>query len=231
MRNSLLLLMVGGLIVLVIVGGAGWYLASPLFISQEVDEELPFAFEVPAEEELAKMSEEDLQDVRQQLEEAIPSQEEMASLPEERRQAIEDAAMRAVQALPEEPMEEPMPTELPAQPVLARQGEFQGADELHQGTGTARIFLLPDDSILLRLEAFEVTNGPDLRVLLASNPAPTDHASLGEYIELGSLKGNVGNQNYDIPADIDLAQYQSVVIYCVPFQVIVATAPLSQGAS
>jgi hypothetical protein len=64
-------------------------------------------------------------------------------------------------------------------------------------------------------------------VLLATGSAPTGSADLGEYIDLGSLKGNMGNQNYDIPSGTDLSQYNSVVIYCKPFHVVFATAPLN----
>ena len=55
---------------------------------------------------------------------------------------------------------------------------------------------------------------------------PADRDELGDYIDLGSLKGNIGNQNYEIPAGTDLSQYQSIVIYCQPFHVVFATATL-----
>ena len=48
-----------------------------------------------------------------------------------------------------------------------------------------------------------------------------------DYVHLGALKGNIGNQNYEIPAEVDLSEYKSVVIYCVPFHVVFATATLS----
>jgi hypothetical protein len=79
----------------------------------------------------------------------------------------------------------------------------------------------------LRLEDFSVTNGPDLHVLLAENPSPPDHDSLGMYLDLGSLKGNLGDQNYDIPAGTDINQFKSVVIYCLPFHVVFSTADLA----
>jgi hypothetical protein len=81
---------------------------------------------------------------------------------------------------------------------------------------------------VLRLEEFDVTNGPDLHVILSKNPAPTNRVEVGnEYVDLGQLKGNQGNQNYVIPDYIDLLQYQSVVIYCVPFHVVFAIATLN----
>ncbi len=48
-----------------------------------------------------------------------------------------------------------------------------------------------------------------------------------DYVDLGSLKGNMGNQNYEIPTDLDLSDYQGVVIYCMPFHVVFATASLN----
>jgi hypothetical protein len=64
--------------------------------------------------------------------------------------------------------------------------------------------------------------------LLSTNPNPTDPASLDTYLDLGSLKGNLGDQNYTIPDGIHVTQYKSVIIYCLPFQVIFATATLQE---
>jgi len=110
--------------------------------------------------------------------------------------------------------------------VLAT-GSFVGADRIHNGTGTARIIETESETVL-RLEDFEVTNGPDLYVLLSESAAPTDHESLGEYVELAELKGNIGNQTYTLPEGIDPARYQSVVVYCKAFSVVFATATLSR---
>jgi hypothetical protein len=63
---------------------------------------------------------------------------------------------------------------------------------------------------------------------LSKHPAPSGRSDIGEdYIDLGSLKGNIGSQNYDIPDNVDLSEYESVVIYCVPFHVVFATAALN----
>jgi hypothetical protein len=102
-------------------------------------------------------------------------------------------------------------------------GSFTGADAFHQGTGDATIYET-EGNFVLRLENFEVTNGPDLRVYLAAGTGPTNRSDLGQFVDLGSLKGNIGNQNYDIPADVDVTLYNSVVIYCKPFHVVFATA-------
>ncbi len=77
---------------------------------------------------------------------------------------------------------------------------------------------------MLRFEAFDVTNGPDLHVLLVENIDGTNHNEIGEYVDLGALKGNMGNQNYEIPADVDLSHYAGVMIYCMPFHVVFSTA-------
>jgi hypothetical protein len=127
-------------------------------------------------------------------------------------------------AMPDKVMEDDMPAG--EQPMVLRSGSFVGADNFHQGSGTAMIFELEDGERVLRLEDFMVTNGPDLHVLLATGLEPTGRDDLGEYVDLGSLKGNIGNQNYEISSDVQLDAYQSVVIYCVPFHVVFATAGL-----
>ena len=88
---------------------------------------------------------------------------------------------------------------------------------------------MPGGEYLLRLEEFKVTNGPDLRVLLSAHPDPMSRSEVKDdgYVELGKLKGNIGNQNYEIPSGVDISGYRSVVIYCKPFHVIFSVAPLS----
>jgi hypothetical protein len=106
-------------------------------------------------------------------------------------------------------------------PTALVSGDFTGADDFHMGSGTATIYRLDDGSQVLRLEDFEVTNGPDLHVFLI----PED-GSMDGSVDLGSLKGNIGDQNYEIPAGVDITQFGSVMIYCVPFSVTFATAVL-----
>jgi hypothetical protein len=220
MKNRTLMIGVG-LIALVVMILVVWYLASPLFINQTVDEAFPF--EAPSQEALAQMPEAEVEQVRADLREAIPSQEEMEKMVEAEQQAVATKVMEAAAALPDKAMEEPMPAD---QPTVIAQGQFQDADSFHQGSGTATIYQLPDGALVLRFEDFSATNGPDLHVLLAENPAPASSSDLGNYLDLGSLKGNIGNQNYDIPVGTDLSQYKSVVVYCKPFHVVFATATL-----
>ncbi len=113
-------------------------------------------------------------------------------------------------------------------PVALVTGEIVGADSFHQGRGTATVYQLADGSRILRLEELDVTNGPDLHVLLSpvADPESRDEVTAEGYVDLGSLKGNRGSQNYDIPPDFELGDELSVVIYCQPFHVIFSTATL-----
>ena len=110
-------------------------------------------------------------------------------------------------------------------------GEFMDADRIHRGSGTATIYRGPDGSLLLRLENFSVTNGPGLHVYLSphSNPNRGGQVRTAGYVDLGELKGNRGNQNYPIPAGVDIGIQQSVVIYCVPFSVVFSVAMLEDA--
>jgi hypothetical protein len=214
-----------------IVGLAvAWYLASPLFINRTVNEEFPV--EVPAPEELEKMSDDELVELESDFIESLPPAEEIADMPEEERDELEDKAFQIATAMPDKMMDEPMPTTasqptatVPAAPVLLSEGDFYGVDDFHQGSGEALIYQTPE-GYFLRLENFEVTNGPQLHVILGVDDNPYNHDTLGDYLDLGPLKGNIGDQNYVIPTDTDLSAYGSVVIYCVPFRAIFAIAPL-----
>lgn len=114
----------------------------------------------------------------------------------------------------------------PAEPRLLASGEF-GARS-HPGAGTASIYELDGGRRVLRLEGFETDNGPDLFVYLtaAAPDAPEDEFE-ADYLDLGRLKGNVGDQNYDVPPDADLSRYRSVAIWCDRFSVVFTTAPLA----
>ena len=113
--------------------------------------------------------------------------------------------------------------------VALKTGEFQDQDSFHKGSGQATIYLGPDGSYLLRLENLDVTNGPDLHVILTPNQSPKSQGDVKNtgYVDLGKLKGNRGNQNYPIPDDVDVAIQRSVVIYCKPFHVIFSVAQLN----
>ena len=109
--------------------------------------------------------------------------------------------------------------------VLAK-GEFHKVEKA--GKGTATVYQLADGKRVLRLTDFETDNGPDLHVRLIAADDANDTASVAkaEFVELGKLKGNKGNQNYDLPADLNLDKYKVVSIWCNRFSVNFAAAPL-----
>ena len=145
------------------------------------------------------------------------------------REEVEDTM--ATMAKMDNTMTEPMMPAMSAAMVLSM-GNFRDADSFHKGSGTATVYQLEDGSHVLRFEDFRVTNGPDLRVLLSKAPDISNKGQFQqyEYVELDRLKGNIGNQNYEIPADLDISQYGSVVIYCKPFHVLFSVAALTASS-
>jgi len=104
----------------------------------------------------------------------------------------------------------------------------------HGTTGTVRIVELPDGRRILRLESLRTLNGPDLYVWLTDAPVRDGRDGWfvfddGEYVSLGRLKANNGNQNYAVPAGADLSKLTSVSIWCDKFNVSFGAAALSTG--
>jgi len=112
---------------------------------------------------------------------------------------------------------EPAPA---ANAVTLATGTFTGADSFHRAFGTARVLELSDGSRMLRLESFTATNGPDLFVYLSTDRTAAD------FVNLGELKGNLGDQNYNIPSGTDLARHRFVLIWCRAFSVLFGSAEL-----
>ena len=103
----------------------------------------------------------------------------------------------------------------------------------HESKGTASIYQLVDGKRILRFTNFETSNGPDVHVYLVAAKEASDSETVKKagFLELGSLKGNIGDQNYDIPADADLAKYRAVTIWCKRFSVNFGTAPLNSSVT
>lgn len=143
-----------------VTGNAFWYLASPLWIDREVNEELPAEFMATA----------------------------------------------------------------------VKEGRFRDADRSHKGEGRAQIMVSGAGTTLVRLTEFNVTNGPDLKVWLVKAPDPqsSEDVKQSEWISLGPLKGNKGDQTYIVPKDTDIDQYGSVVIWCEQFGVLFSPAMLTE---
>ncbi|WP_370328014.1 DM13 domain-containing protein [Euzebya sp.] len=199
----------------VVVLAVAFWLIRPLFVDTVVDEEFPVSSSATEDGDAAGGTAGE--------DEAFPLSAG-AEVPDDMTQEEVEAEMEAAAAAPDVEEVEDMPE---GEPTVLSTGSFGGADSAHSGAGTATIYALADGSHVLRFEDFEVTNGPDLRVYLAPLDADGQpHVGEGA-VELGRLKGNIGNQNYDIPADVDLSQPLGVVIYCQPFSVTFATAPLA----
>jgi hypothetical protein len=118
-----------------------------------------------------------------------------------------------------------------AAPAIAAEGQFHS--NAHETKGTATIYTLPDGKRVLRLTSFRTSNGPDVHVYLvaASDVADDKTVKTAGFVDLGSIKGNEGDQNYDVPADLDLAKYRAATIWCKRFGVNFGTAPLGAPAA
>lgn len=112
-------------------------------------------------------------------------------------------------------------------PMVVTKGAFKGL--AHETKGLASIYQLPDGKRTLRLTEFETSNGPDVHVYLTSAEVDKGNDSIKEagFIDLGSMKGNKGDQNYDIPADADLNKFKNVAIWCARFGVNFGQAALA----
>lgn len=110
-------------------------------------------------------------------------------------------------------------------------GAFRDADPGHRGTGTVEVYE-EDGKRFIRFSDFQVTRGPDLKVwLVATDNVRTARDVLNaDYVSLGKLKNNRGNQKYRIPKNVDLAQYGTVVIWCEQFRVLFSPAALKDAS-
>jgi hypothetical protein len=117
-----------------------------------------------------------------------------------------------------------------AEPITLASGQFRRLE--HETTGRALVVELAGGGRILRFDDLETSNGPDLHVYLSEVPASDDWYAYGErFVSLGKLKGNIGDQNYEIPAELDLSKFKSAVIWCKRFSVGFGVAPLDlEGA-
>ena len=196
-----------GIVVLVPVVALAWYLLSPLFFDKTVEEEFPFAFTAEVPKDMTMSEVEDVMKTMAKVDSEM--KEPMSKMMGGIAKAAEPASAQAVE------------------PVAVNSGQFKDAGR-HKGQGTATVYRLPDDSSVLRLESLKVDNGPDLHVILTTHNDPDGRGDVHQegYVDLGKLKGNIGNQNYEIPDDVDASTFNAVVIYCKPFHVIFSVAPL-----
>src|SRR5262249_55720865 len=117
-------------------------------------------------------------------------------------------------------VEEGMPAaqgESSPQPIES--GQFYSI--LHPTAGTPTIYQMGDGTRVLRLTSFSTSNGPDVHVYMVAADDAKDVATVEKagFIDLGVIKGNIGDQNYTLGADFDLAKYRAVSIWCKRFSV------------
>ena len=115
----------------------------------------------------------------------------------------------------------------PAGPVDLLRGRFVSHE--HGTSGRVRVVGQPDGSRLLAIEDLDTSDGPDLHVWLTDAEVSDDGWRVfddGRYVDLGELRGNKGNLVYELPRDLDLADYQSVSIWCERFSVSFGAAAL-----
>ncbi|MEU2156924.1 DM13 domain-containing protein [Streptomyces sp. NPDC019396] len=134
-------------------------------------------------------------------------------------------------AVPTAPVDGSGAPSAPAGPEVLATGTFISHE--HDTEGKVEVIRLSDGSRVLRLEGLNTSNGPDLRVWLTDAPVKEGTAGWrvfddGAHVSLGKLKGNKGDQNYALPADVDLSKYTSVSIWCDRFDVSFGAAELSR---
>ncbi len=189
----------------------GVFAIQTLFIEERVDEALPAFSAGPGASGLPSdvISEDLASDMNEEMaNDGVPSRNEI-----------------------DEPMPATMTVEESTEPAVITVVEGLFIDRSHPTSG--RAFVLNDGSEqrFLRFEDFETDNGPDLNVYLSSAPADAPAGDLGaDFIDLGDLKGNIGPQNYEIPVDVDLDEYPTVVVWCVRFDVVFGAADLATAS-
>jgi Electron transfer DM13 len=127
-----------------------------------------------------------------------------------------------------EKVNEPAPFVSAAEPQPLFTGRLEG--KAHQTSGRATIYKSPDSKLYLRLTDFTTSNGPDVHIVLARSDDKGLQQEIIkgdlERVELGPLKGNQGDQNYDLPTSADLNEYRAVVVYCERFHAVFGLAKL-----
>ena len=199
--------MIIAIIVVAVAIPVGIYTVSPLFISTEINEPPP-TVDVKAMqqfEEFMNMSEEERMEMGHQMS-------------SEDREMIMKGAAQSNDSAVDEQMTQAMTS---GEPRTEYTGTFVGVnDGIHNADGNVKVIRLSNGTDILRLEDFSSTNGPDLYVYLSTDKSASD------FVNLGRLKGNVGNQNYQIPQGTELEKYDTVLIWCQAFSVLFGSAEI-----
>lgn len=244
---------IGAVLAAVPILALAWWLASPLFIDRVVDEPFPRAAMAVVPDDMTMeqveqiMTEAEAEDAM--VDEPMPQMPEPAAVttaaaadpppdPATAEAETAEAETEAEDAMVDEPMPETTePAAVttavaaaapPSGPTLLAQGVFVDGDSFHTASGDVKVYRLEDGALVLRLEDIEVKNGPDLNVIVTPSPtvAGRGDVRVEGHLDLGDLKGNIGSQNYDLPAGYALPDEFSVVVFCVPFQVVFGSAEM-----
>src|ERR671922_1947109 len=196
------------IIIAAIVIPVGIYIASPLFINTTVNEPLPTSglTDLQKFQEFMSMNNE---------QERVEKGQQMTT--EEKNAILRGAAHTGGNSINENMTED---VTVEGSFLI---GNFIGVnDGIHNAEGLAKVIVLDDEGnrSILRLENFRATNGPDLYVYLSTDKSASD------FVSLGRLKGNIGNQNYEIPEGTELSKYDTVLIWCRTFSVLFGSAEL-----
>ena len=166
---------------------------------------------------------------------ALDLQDEFLALPEEAREFLldlygKDAAMALEMARVAVRGEDTAPAseqDWDETATTLASGRFIEIDALHWGEGTATLYQLDDGRRVLRFEDFASARGGEVYVYLSRDPQPLVALEVGiDYLNLGRLKGNRGSQNYLLPIGQDGSGYQSAVIFCRQFNMVITSARL-----
>ena len=194
------------IIIAAIVIPVGIYIASPLFINTTVNEPLPTSglTDLQKFQEFMSMNNE---------QERVEKGQQMTT--EEKNAILRGAAHTGGNSINENMTED---VTVEGSFLI---GNFIGVnDRIHNAEGLAKVIVLDEGNSILRLENFRATNGPDLYVYLSTDKSASD------FVSLGRLKGNIGNQNYEIPEGTELSKYDTVLIWCRTFSVLFGSAEL-----
>jgi len=207
--------------IVIIVGAGAYYLVSPLFFSTEVNEPLPTGV-VQSEsfQKFAAMNEEEKMQAAKQM--SPQERDEIMSVAAKVNNSLDESMDQTLSQLQQpQPQNNTTSSTNTGQNIL-RTGTFVGVgDGIHNAEGIAKVVQVQDGNNILRLENLHVTNGPDLYVYLATDKSASD------FVSLGKLKANNGNQNYEIPSETDLTKYGTALIWCRPFSVLFGSAELA----
>ena len=192
---------IGGIIAVIAIA-IGTYTISPLFINTTIDEPLPDTSSNIDFEEFMKLSEDERATIGKDM-----TQEEKNNIMGVFEQ--ENITINDEMNLPEN------------QTSMLAGNLIDAGDGFHIASGQVKVLQIPDGTQILRFENLDVTNGPDLYVYLATDTTAKD------FVSLGKLKGNMGNQNYQIHENTDFEKYNTVLIWCQAFSTLFGSSKLS----